>query len=168
MCLTSLAVDAFAHPSLDPCEKWDGYTGAGTYIFATGCDEMMSGYVQNKAWQHDWEIVFNAQNYSDVYRSECAHEMFIGKTGIVTPRAFLTMDVDTFPTAKIENHLLNNSCIMSEVDIRVPVNHAGFDLMSLMLNSTARGGSCAGNLEFRLNINFDRKTDFDKNYQFQL
>lgn len=36
-CLTALPTATWSHRNLDSCDTWDGYTGAGTYLFSLDC-----------------------------------------------------------------------------------------------------------------------------------
>lgn len=93
LCVTPLAVGN-SHLNLDPCDIWNDFTGAGTYLFAIECqtDPNIENYQK-----------FSYNSIEQTFISQCSHNFKIGSvlTSDGELRSFLTDDYDSFDSSEI-------------------------------------------------------------------
>lgn len=89
-CLTPLPISVYLHENLDYCDRFSHLNGAGTYLFAVPCGEVTEKHQQYK---------YNKQD--GMFESQCDHKFALGKVENEGHKAFLTSDVDSFPSAEV-------------------------------------------------------------------
>jgi len=99
-CLTALPISAWSHLNLNSCDTWDGYTGAGTYLFSMDC-----GLEQDFGFGQSFGFDVTAE-FGGVVTSDCDHGFFLGYTA--DGKAFLTDSEDSFETAVVASGIRGN------------------------------------------------------------
>ena len=69
-CLTVMPIDAFSHVSMDGCEPWNGFSGAGSYLFARDCSDEENAV---QGFNYLDSVVLDNVIYTGMFSSACEH-----------------------------------------------------------------------------------------------